>query len=81
MLVFECIMIAVMCRLFVTSNKFSPMPCTCGDGMSISKYHTQDGRTALTLAAANGQYDCMCLLLAAGAEKEARDGVRSMYSL
>ena len=50
--------------------------------LSLTKYLTpsslpvsQDGWTALILAAANGKEGCVKLLLDAGADKEAKDNV------
>ena len=40
----------------------------------------QDGSTALIIAAANGHADCVRLLLDAGADANARDGVREAAS-
>jgi hypothetical protein len=41
----------------------------------------QDGSTALIDAAGNGYPDCVCELLAAGANKEAVNGVSSVETL
>jgi hypothetical protein len=44
---------------------------------TIATFLQIDGCTALTLAAMNGKADCVRLLIDAGADKEAKNGVRA----
>ena len=64
--------------LLVNSRAFFepyfPITLTCSN---LLFFPTQDGSAALALAAANGCTDCVRLLLACGANKEAKCPVRS----
>ena len=69
---FGFIHLCCMCCVFVHSIDFY------FGGTQSSK---QDGDTALTLAASNGHADCVRLLIDVGANKEAKDIVRTILSL
>jgi hypothetical protein len=73
---FPCSYISVreFFHVCLLSLKYSHIVC-CGDS------DAQGGETALMLAAAYGHADCVRLLIDAGADKEAKNIVRSLASV
>jgi hypothetical protein len=51
-------------------------PILCAISVSCGKSESQRGWTALMRAAENGRFECVRLLLEAGADKDARTNVR-----